>query len=82
MATMLARYLAVKGYVLGPSAGGAGSFSDADSISGWATEAMELMRDCRIITGRPGNVADPRGNATRAEACTIFMRLIRAVLNR
>lgn len=62
--------------------GAAGSFSDGDMISDWARAATELMQEYGILTGKPGNVADPQGNATRAGACTVVMRLILAVLNR
>lgn len=48
-----------------------GSFSDADDVSEWAVEAMEWAIDSEIINGRDGNMLEPQGTATRAEAAKI-----------
>lgn len=95
MAVMLDRYLAYRGFEVdavdavgadgeplsgGSSPAAGSSFADADSISPWAAEALVAMRRFGIVLGRPGNLADPQGSATRAECSTVFRRLIEAVL--
>lgn len=80
MAAMLVRYLTYKGFSLNAVDDDPESFADGDSVSGWASEAMEAMRRSGIITGKPGSLADPQGNATRAECSAVFQRLIHAVL--
>ncbi|MDR3295793.1 MAG: S-layer homology domain-containing protein [Clostridiales Family XIII bacterium] len=50
-------------------------FADAGQISEWATDAVRWLADKGVILGRPGNLADPKGLATRAEVATILMRL-------
>ena len=54
-------------------------FTDNDSISGWATEAVKALVMQGIITGKPGDMFDPQGNATRAEFATVLMRFSEAV---
>ena len=51
-------------------------FSDADSISDYATDAAAFCYDKGIIIGRPGNLFAPRENATRAEFATMLMRFL------
>jgi hypothetical protein len=61
-----------------PEQGGAPPFADDDAIAGCAREAMHAMRDAGIITGKPGNMADPLGEATRAEVAAVIRRLAEA----
>ncbi|MDR3295934.1 MAG: S-layer homology domain-containing protein, partial [Clostridiales Family XIII bacterium] len=51
------------------------AFADAGQVSGWAAEAVRWLADKGIMQGRPGNLADPKGSATRAEVAAILMRL-------
>ena len=73
MAVMMHRYAVYKKY---PSDGFAdlSAFSDADRIGSWAGESMSWAVGQGLITGKPGNLLDPQGNATRAQAATILMR--------
>lgn len=80
MAVMLNNYLSYKGYMLKTLVENPQPFSDSASISGWAQHAIESMRNLGIILGKPGNLADPQGNATRAECSTVFKRIIEAVI--
>ncbi|MEG2454805.1 MAG: LamG-like jellyroll fold domain-containing protein [Oscillospiraceae bacterium] len=50
-------------------------FSDADSVSDWATEAMAWAVENGIITGKDDTL-DPQGNATRAEVAAMLQRFI------
>ena len=51
------------------------TYADTNKISSWATSAFRWATAEKIIQGKPGNLADPQGFATRAEAAAIFQRL-------
>lgn len=50
------------------------AFKDSNSVSDWAVDAMAWAVGAGILSGKAGNVLDPRGTATRAEVATILMR--------
>ena len=53
------------------------SFSDAETVSGFAEEAMRRAVGNGIITGKnEGTVLDPQGNAMRSECAVIIQRFI------
>ena len=74
MLVMLYNYMKVSGIPI-PTGDGA-AFADENAISPWAAEAAEALQGMGIITGKPGNVLDPQGIATRAEVATVFSRLV------
>jgi len=51
------------------------AFADSASVSSYAVDAMRWAVENGIITGKPGNLLDPNGFATRAEVAAILMRL-------
>jgi hypothetical protein len=51
-------------------------FADDAEIADYAREALYAMQEAGIIGGKPGNIADPRGSATRAEVAAILRRYI------
>ena len=53
-------------------------FTDAADISDYARRAMVWAFREGIITGKPRNLLDPRGSATRAEAATMIRRYFEA----
>lgn len=55
-----------------PEQSGELSFADADKVSSYAVNAMLWVKKEGILGGKPGNLADPQGTATRAEIATIF----------
>lgn len=68
-ATMLWRYAG------SPAAGGSlTGFSDAGSVSGYATDAMRWAVSTGIISGMGNGLLAPQGNATRAQVAAILMR--------
>lgn len=76
LAAMLYRYVgspAVSGSVEG--------FSDADSISSWAEDAMTWAVDQGLIVGMGKDTLQPQGNATRTQVAAIFERFIEARMN-
>lgn len=75
MAVILYKYLQDKGIQLSQSTD-LTAFSDEATVSSWAKEAVSAMQQAEIISGKPGNIFDPQGTATRAEACAMFNRLI------
>jgi streptogramin lyase len=77
MAVMIYNYAKAAQRVL-PSSPDAGAFADGADISDWALDAVQSMRQANIIGGKPGNLFDPGGGATRAEAASILRRFLEA----
>lgn len=75
MAALIARYASAYGYHLPRAANAPRSFTDAASISPWAADSVELMRQTGMITGDEARRFNPKNGATRAEAATVFRRL-------
>ena len=68
-------YGIVKYYGFGLDGDGASlDFSDADSVSAFAGEAMQWLVQNGIINGMGDGTLAPQGGATRAQMATIFMR--------
>ena len=53
------------------------AFKDAALISRYAENAIHWAADQGILKGKPGNLLDPQGSATRAETATIFARYLK-----
>ncbi|MCA0757115.1 S-layer homology domain-containing protein [Paenibacillus sp. N4] len=62
-------YRAVKDRL--PEAGEADSFTDAESVSGWAKEAIEALTEAGVIEGYEDGTLRPKGTITRAEIAAI-----------
>ena len=56
-------------------------FSDIDTISYWATDAMQWTSTVGIITGRTLTTLAPQGLATRAETAAILQRFVEVIRN-
>ncbi|MCL1849599.1 MAG: S-layer homology domain-containing protein, partial [Clostridiales bacterium] len=54
-------------------------YSDWDEISDWAKNAVNRLTMQDMIAGKPGNLFDPQGKATRAEFAAILERYVNAV---
>jgi hypothetical protein len=54
----------------------AAEFADQNDISGYAASAVGALVGQGIIRGRPGNIFDPLGRATRAEFAAILHRFL------
>ena len=80
MAVMLTAYAKATGQTL-PQVRTAITFGDNKNISEWAKEAVLVIQRADIINGKYGNVFDPQGNATRAEASTILRRYAENVVS-
>lgn len=63
LAAMLYRYAKLKGYDVSASADISG-YTDASSVSSWATDAMRWAVSAGLINGRTATTLAPQGNAT------------------
>jgi hypothetical protein len=52
------------------------AFADEADISAYALEAARTLSAAGIISGKPGNLFDPKGRATRAEVAAVLHRYI------
>lgn len=77
LATILYRYAKQKGYDVSKSAALTG-FSDADKVSGYASEAMQWAVAEGLLQGSNGKL-NPQGSATRAQVATILMRFMEKI---
>lgn len=50
-------------------------FADDSAISAWAKDAVYACRDNGLVNGIGANLFDPKGTATRAQACVITVNL-------
>ena len=57
-----------------PAQEGTLDFADADKVSSYAVDALIWAKANNIFAGKPGNIVDPQGKATRAEIATIFSK--------
>ncbi|MDO4281250.1 MAG: S-layer homology domain-containing protein [Peptococcaceae bacterium] len=55
--------------------------TDAGSISGWATDAMQWANAAGIVSGMSATELAPKGNATRAQVAAMLQRYITNVIN-
>jgi len=75
LAVILVNFAKAMGYELA-SGEGAQSFEDDSSISSWAKEAVQIMRNSNIIQGDPNNNFNPKTPATRAEIARVLQGFI------
>ena len=85
MATFLLRFAKCYGYLFEPIRQDIPqSFTDEALISGYAREAVELMRQCGVITGKPDPDGtyrfDPFALAVRSECAAVFHRMMDALV--
>ncbi|MBR5533976.1 MAG: S-layer homology domain-containing protein, partial [Ruminiclostridium sp.] len=78
MATMLLRYSDYKDYDTTQRNDLTG-YTDADSISDWALEALQWANGEGLITGRKADLLAPKGDTTRGETATILMRYLETI---
>jgi len=55
------------------------SFADASSIPDWALESVAQAVKAGIVSGKPGNIFDPMGKASRAEAAKMIVNMLEAM---
>ena len=73
LAVILYGYARYKGLDVTVS-GDLSGFADSASVSAWAADALQWANGQGLINGKNGNLLDPAGTATRAEAAAILSR--------
>ena len=79
LAVILAGYAKMKGQD-GMATADLSGYGDASQISDWAVDGVRWAVEKGIISGKPGNLIDPKGTATRAEMATMIQNLKTKVL--
>lgn len=79
MARMLVRYMEHRQFPL--TSNNASAFYDEADISAWALDSVSALNHAGILRGKPGNLFDPQGLATRAEVASVFVRFINAYVD-
>lgn len=79
MAVMIYRYASNKNLVDSVQ-GDLSSFSDANSVSKFAQEAMNWCVSVGLISGNEDGTLDPQGGTSRAECATILARFMQNIL--
>ena len=85
MAVLMVRFAEKYGYVFEPIREEVpASFTDAGEIASYAVDAVEVMRQCGLISGRlnaDGTYKfDPRALAVRSECAAVFHRLMNSLV--
>ena len=73
LAVILYGYARYKGLDVTVS-GDLSGFADSASVSAWAADGLKWANGQGLINGKNGNLLDPAGTATRAEAAAILSR--------
>lgn len=73
LAVIIYRYAKFKGYDTTPTCD-LTEYSDADSISEWALDAMRFAVASNLISGTGNSMLSPKSTATRAQVAEILMR--------
>ena len=79
LATILYNYARYKGQGFTGSWMFLFDFADRGDISSWADEAVHWCSMKGVVSGKDGNVFDPQGIATRAEAASMMQRFCEAL---
>ncbi len=79
MATILYRYATYKNYDVTKKAD-CSTFSDADKISDYATDALAWCNAESLINGMGNNMLAPKGNAIRAQVAAILTRFCKNIV--
>ena len=79
LCTMLTRFCDCMNYSLPPVVESE-TFTDADSISEWAYEAVDYRKTRGLVNGVPGGAFAPLETCTREECSAVMERMIRSLL--
>jgi hypothetical protein len=78
LAVLLNNYAKAIGAQL-PATRSYNGFIDEANVANYAKEAIATFFRAGIISGRPGNLFDPKGTATRAEVAAMLQRFLEAI---
>ena len=79
LCAMLTRFCDFMNYSLPPVVESE-AFTDADSISDWAYEAVDYCKTRGLVSGVPGGAFAPLKTCTREECSAVMERMIRSLL--
>ena len=79
LCAMLTRFCDCMNYSLPPVVESE-AFTDADSISDWAYEAVDYCKTRGLVNGVPGGAFAPLETCTREECCAVMERMMRSLL--
>jgi hypothetical protein len=57
------------------------AFADEDNIADYAKNAVQTLYGGGIVSGKPNNIFDPKGKATRAEVAAMLQRFAEKTAN-
>ncbi|MEA4847496.1 MAG: S-layer homology domain-containing protein [Clostridiaceae bacterium] len=80
IAVIFANYAKATGYTL-PVTREVVTFTDGSSIGSSAKDAVKVMQQAGIMSGKNNGYFDPKGSATRAEVATMLQRYIKLTIN-
>ena len=80
VATILHRFLNPTEFPVSPIDISLDSYSDANLVPDWGKDSMLWAVSKGILAGKPNNLLDPFGSATRAEVATMIMRFYTSIL--
>ncbi|RYD06068.1 hypothetical protein N752_05945 [Desulforamulus aquiferis] len=80
MAIIMQNYAKVIGLTL-PKVHGENTFADSAKISAYAKDAVKQMQMAGVLSGKNGNLFDPQGTATRAEASAVLRRFVELAIS-
>jgi uncharacterized repeat protein (TIGR02543 family) len=75
MAVIMQNYAKVMGFML-PQVHAENDFADERKINTYAKDAVKQIQMAGIMNGKSGNLFDPQGIATRAEASAVLRRFV------
>ena len=78
MATIIGRLINKFGFELPTGKAAVSQFKDADQISGYAKESVEMLREAGILKGDTAGYLNPKAEMTRAEGMAVLVRAMQA----
>lgn len=81
MAVIIVNYAKYKGYDVSTSSD-LSSFTDRDSVSSWAKNAMLWAYGKNLVSGTGGGLLSPHSNATRCQIAAILQRFIENIVSK
>lgn len=80
LAVMIKNYCEKIGYTL-PKKSEKLDFADSEDITFWAKDAVQVLQQADILSGRGNNQFGPQSIGTRAEIATVMHRFIRTIID-
>ena len=79
LAVILNNYIKISNITLEAKKDTFSGYTDQDTISAWATNAVNTMTEYGFLSGLPDKSFAPKRNTTRAETCTVVTQVYQAL---